>query len=129
MAKQTSKTKRARNNKITRVILPALYDTPGLSIPEVIDPATGKSVEALYFYAAQAGGVEVKNKKTGEVKFHAFPEGKLIEQYDEPVRTGKPGRPARRWKLTKNTRDRIRRQRAREAKANELVATPEPALV
>jgi predicted ArsR family transcriptional regulator len=36
---------------------------------------------------------------------------------DEPVRTGLRGRPAKRWKLTKNTRDKVRRQRAKAEKA------------
>src|SRR5688500_17717235 len=93
-ATATPKSKsRARDNKITRLIIPALYDTPGLSIKEIVDPSTGKPVEALYFYDALRAG--------------------QIEQYDEPVRTGLRGRPAKRWKLTKNQRDRTRRARKR----------------
>jgi hypothetical protein len=88
---------KARTNKITRLIVPALYDTPGLTINEVIDPNTGKPVEALYFYDAETAGV--------------------IEKLNEPVRSGKRGRPANRWKLTKGTRDKVRKQRQRAAKA------------
>jgi hypothetical protein len=87
---------KTRDNKVTRLIIPALYDTPGLTINEVVDSRTGKPVEALYFYDALKAGV--------------------IEQMDEPVRTGKRGRPARRWKLTKATRDRVRKQRQRAEK-------------
>lgn len=103
--------RKTRDNKITRVIVPALYDTPGMTINEVVDERTGKPVEALYFYDALRAGV--------------------IEQQSEPVRTGKRGRPAKRWKLTKATRDRVRKQRQREAakQAEAKVApTPEPAL-
>ena len=107
MATATKSKPKARDNKITRLIVPALYDTPGLTINEVVDPATGKPVEALYFYDALKANV--------------------IEQMDEPVRTGKRGRPAKRWKLTKATRDRVRKQRQRQAKVNEPVATPENA--
>jgi translation elongation factor P/translation initiation factor 5A len=92
---------KARDNKITRVILPALYNTPGLTINAVLD-------------------------KDGQ------PVKPLIEQMDEPVRTGKRGRPAKRWKLTKATRDKMRKQekRAQEKVAEATVeATPEPALV
>jgi hypothetical protein len=85
------------DNKITRLIIPALFETPGLSIKEIQDPRTGKAVEALYFYDAERAG--------------------QIEKYDEPVRTGKRGRPAKRWKLTKNQRDRTRRAIAKAAKA------------
>jgi hypothetical protein len=88
---------KTRDNKITRLILPALFDAPGSTIKDVIDPRTGKAVEALYFYDAQRAG--------------------QIEQYDEPVRSGKRGRPAKRWKLTKNTRDKVRRARAKAEKA------------
>jgi hypothetical protein len=88
---------KTRDNKITRLILPALFDTPGLSIKEIQDPRTGKPVEALYFYDAERAG--------------------QIEKMDEPVRTGLRGRPAKRWKLTKNTRDKVRRQRAKAEKA------------
>lgn len=94
---------KARDNKITRLILPALYDTPGLSIKEITDPRTNKPVEALYFYDAAS-----PEKNDGRA---------LIEQMNEDVRTGLRGRPAKRWKLTKNTRDRIRRQRQRAEKA------------
>lgn len=88
---------RKSNSKIERLIVPALYETPGLTINEIVDPNTGKPVEALYFYEALAQGV--------------------IVQQAEPVRTGKRGRPAKRWNLAKGTRDRIRRQRKREASA------------
>lgn len=95
-APKSSKPKTA-DNKITRLIVPALYDTPGLTINDIVDPNTGKPVEALYFYDALKAGV--------------------IEQLSEPVRTGKRGRPAKQWKLTKVTRDRVRKQRKR-AEAN-----------
>lgn len=107
---------KTRDNKITRLIIPALYDTPGLTINEIKDPTTGKPVEALYFYMALDGGHKVKNKKTGEERFVALPGGQVIEQMPEPVRTGLRGRPAKRWKLTKATRDRVRKQRQRAAK-------------
>lgn len=86
---------KTRDNKVTRLIVPALYDTPGLTINEIVDPKTNKPVEALYFYDALRAG--------------------LIEQQSDPVRTGRRGRPAKRWKLTKGTRDRVRKQRQREA--------------
>jgi hypothetical protein len=114
-------TRKPRNNKITRVILPALFETPGLTINEIVDPRTGKPVEALYFYAAAA----VEDKDGNPLK-------PVIEQTGEDVRTGKQGRPAKRWKLTKSTRDRMVKQAKREAaKAAEasVEATPEPALV
>ena len=95
-------TRKTRDNKITRIILPALYETPGLTINEIVDPSTGKPVEALYFYDAAKGEGTLEN-----------PVNPLIEQMAEPVRTGKRGRPAKRWKLTKGTRDRIRKQRKR----------------
>lgn len=96
-------TRKTRNNKITRLIVPALYDTPGLTINEVVDPRTNKPVEALYFYDALEAGI--------------------IEQMPEPVRTGNRGRPAKRWKLTKATRDRVRKQRKRdEAKVQPVAA-------
>lgn len=89
---------KTRDNKITRLIIPALYETPGLSIKEIVDPSTNKPVEALYFYDALRAG--------------------QIEQYDEPVRTGLRGRPAKRWKLTKNQRDRTRRAMKRAQAAS-----------
>jgi hypothetical protein len=100
---------KARDNKITRVILPALYNTPGLTINEIVDPERGKPVEALYFYQARGvdkDGNAVLDKDGQPVK-------PLIEQMDEPVRTGKRGRPAKRWKLTKATRDKMRKQEKR----------------
>lgn len=109
----TATKSKQRDNKITRVILPALYDRPNTPIKEIVDPRTGKPVEALYFYDAAN-----PEKNGGRA---------LIEQSNEDVRTGKQGRPAKRWKLTKATRDRIRRQRQREA-AKSVEATPEPAL-
>lgn len=87
--------KKTADNKITRLIVPVLYDKPGSTINDVIDPKTGKPVEALYFYDALKAGV--------------------IEQLSEVVKTGKRGRPAKQWKLTKATRDRVRKQRKREA--------------
>jgi hypothetical protein len=105
----TATPKKVRDNKITRLIVPALYDTPGLTINEVVDPNTGKPVEALYFY--DAANPEKNDGKP------------LIEQYADPVRTGKRGRPAKRWKLTKATRDRVRKQRQRDAKSEQ--PTPE----
>lgn len=110
-------TAKKRNNKTTRLILPALYDagSAGLTINEVVDPRTGNPVEALYFYDAAN-----PEKNDGKA---------LIEQTSEPVRTGERGRPARRWKLTKSTRDRITKQRKRAQQSAEPVATPEPALV
>lgn len=95
MATATPTKPRIRDNKITRVIVPALYDTPGLTINEIVDERTGNPVEALYFYDALRAGT--------------------IVQMDEPIRTGKRGRPAKRWKLSKSTRDRVRKQRQREA--------------
>lgn len=112
MAIDTDKPKaRKRDNKITRLILPALYETPGLTINEIVDPATGKPVEALYFY--DAANAEKQGGKA------------LIEVMPEPVRTGNRGRPANRWKLTKSARDRIRKQRQRDAAPVE--PTPEVA--
>lgn len=108
MATASKPKSKVRDNKITNLIIPALYETPGLSINEIVDPKTSKPVEALYFYDALRAGV--------------------IEQYAEPVRTGKRGRPAKRWKLTKATRDRVRRQRQREA-AKSVEPTTENALV
>jgi hypothetical protein len=103
MATATPAKSKTRDNKITRLILPALYDagSAGLTINEVVDPRTGKPVEALYFYDAAN-----PEKNDGKA---------LIEQTTEPVRTGLRGRPARRWKLTKSTRDRITKQRKRAA--------------
>ncbi len=99
----TKTTTRKRDNKITRVIVPALYaNKAGLPINDVIDPNTGKPVEALYFYDAEKAGV--------------------IEKTNEPIRTGKRGRPAKVWKLTKATRDKLRKQEKRaEAKAAKAV--------
>jgi len=118
MATATLSKPKTRDNKITRVIIPALYDTPGLTINEIVDPRTNKPVEALYFY--QARGLDKDGKpvldKDGE------PVTPLIEQMSEPVRTGKRGRPAKRWKLTKSTRDKVRKQRQRAAKADAQVA-------
>ena len=110
--KPTTKPKQ-RNNKITRIILPALLDTPGLTINEIVDPRTGKPVEALYFYEAR--GLD----KDGNPRLDkdGNPVKPLIEQMDEPVRTGERGRPAKRWRLTKATRDRLNRQRKRQAVA------------
>jgi hypothetical protein len=102
-------TRKARDNKVTRVILPALYNTPGLTINEIVDPRTGKPVEALYFYQARGvdkDGNAVLDKDGQPVK-------PLIEQMDDVVRTGKPGRPAKRWKLTKATRDKMRKAEKR----------------
>lgn len=112
---------KARDNKITRVILPALYENPGLTINDIVDPRTGKPVEALYFYDALKGTGTLEN-----------PVGGVIEQMDEPVRTGKQGRPAKRYKLTKAQRDKMRRaQKRAQAKTAEAAVepTPEPALV
>lgn len=106
MATATPAKPKTRDNKITRLIIPALYDTPGLTINEIVDPRTGKPVEALYFYDA----AKVEDAQGNPVK-------PLIEQMTEPVRTGKRGRPAKRWKLTKATRDRVRKQRQRQADA------------
>lgn len=125
MPAKTSAKPKTRDNKITRLIIPALYDTPGLTINEIVDPKTGKPVEALYFYSARGldkDGEPVLDKNGEPIK-------PLIEQMDEPVRTGKRGRPAKRWKLTKATRDRVRKQRQREAEKNAPVATPEAAAV
>ena len=106
----TATKSRTRDNKITRVIIPALYETPGLTINEIVDDRTGKPVEALYFYAA------ADSEQNG---------GKaIIEKMPEPVRTGRRGRPANRWKLTKAVRDAERKRRQRAAKAAEK--TPEP---
>lgn len=90
-----------RTNKVTRVIVPYLYENPGAQINDVIDPDTGKPVEALYFYQ----GLRQK----------------LIVQQPDDVKSGLRGRPAKRWKLAKGERDRITKQRKREA-ARELVA-------
>lgn len=114
MATATDKPKvRTRDNKITRLILPALYETPGLTINEIVDPATSKPVEALYFYDA-ANPVKCPNGKA------------LIEVMPERVRTGNRGRPANRWKLTKSARDRIRKQRQRDAETVEPTVEPTP---
>lgn len=104
---------RKRDNKFTRLILPALYETPGLTINEIVDPRTGKPVEALYFYDA------ANPEKNG---------GKaLIEVTGEPVKTGLRGRPANRWKLTKSVRDAERKRRQREAARNAPQPTAENA--
>lgn len=113
MATATVSKPKVRDNKINRLIIPALYDTPGLTINEVIDPNTGKPVEALYFY--QALGFDKDGKPVLDKDGNPVPT--LIEQMDEPVRTGRRGRPAKRWKLTKATRDKVRRQRQRAAKS------------
>jgi hypothetical protein len=105
----TPRKSKPRDNKITRLIVPALYDTPGLTIKEIVDPKTGKPVEALYFYDALKAGV--------------------VEQMDEPVRTGLKGRPAKKWKLTKGTRDKVRKARQRAAEKTAPKATPENAPV
>lgn len=91
--------KRERKSKIERVILPALLDAgaKGLTIKEMVDPVTNKPVEALYIYQAARGEGESLDT----------PVKPLIEALPEPVRTGSRGRPARRWKLTKATRDRL----------------------
>lgn len=95
MATATKSKPKVRDNKITRLIIPALFETPGLTINEIVDPNTGKPVEALYFYEGIKQG--------------------LIEQQAEPVRSGKRGRPAKRWKLTKSTRDKVRKAQKRAA--------------
>lgn len=120
--------RKQRDNKTTRLILPALFETPGLTINEIVDPKTGRPVEALYFYEARG----INQDGTPKLDKDDNPVKPLIEQMDEPVRTGKKGRPAKRWKLTKSTRDRMLKQRKRaEAQAREasVEATPEPALV
>jgi hypothetical protein len=112
MATATKSRPKVRDNKITRLIIPALYDTPGLTINEVIDPNTGNPVEALYFYEARGfdkDGNPHLDKDGQPVK-------PLIEVMPEPVRTGKRGRPANRWKLTKSVRDSERKRRQRAAK-------------
>lgn len=93
---------KVRNRKVERFVLDHLFDNPGSPIKSIVDPQTGKPVEALYIYDAQTEG--------------------LIVALDEPVRTGRRGRPAKQWKLSKATRDRIRRQRQRGAKVQ---AVPE----
>lgn len=98
-----------RKNKVTRLIVPFLYENPGATINDVIDPDTGSPVEALYFY-------------------QGLRQNLIVQQRDD-VKSGERGRPAKRWNLSKGERDRIRKQRNRAAKANEPVATPEPALV
>jgi hypothetical protein len=112
MATATASKPKVRDNKITRLIIPALYDTPGLTINEVIDPKTESPVEALYFYEAR--GID----KDGNPKLDSQgnPVKPLIEQMNDDVRTGRRGRPAKRWKLTKATRDQVRRARQRAAK-------------
>ena len=87
---------RKPDNKIHRYILPALYEAPGTPAKQIVDPRTGKAVEALYFYEAERQG--------------------LIEKRGDDVKTGQRGRPARRWYLTKATRDRLRKQAKRTAK-------------
>lgn len=102
---------RERKSKIERVILPALLaaGSEGLTIREMIDPKTGKQVEALYIY--QAFGFDKDGQPLTDPQGN--PIKPLIEPLPEPVRTGKRGRPARRWKLNKATRDRLNRQRKR----------------
>ena len=109
MATATKPKQRKRDNKITRLIVPALYDAPGTPIKQIVDPNTNKPVEALYFY-------------------EALRKGTLVQMEDD-VRTGLRGRPAKRWKLSKSARDAERKRRQRAAKQQEPVATPEPALV
>lgn len=87
---------RKPDNKITRLIIPALYEAPGTPAKEIIDPRTKKPVEALYFYEAERAGI--------------------IEKRGDDVKTGQRGRPARRWYLTRSQRDKTRKQRARAAK-------------
>lgn len=111
MATATKPRSKTRDNKFTRLILPALYETPGLTINEIVDPTTGKPVEALYFY--QASGF---TKKGPILDSEGNPVKPLIEVMPEPVRTGKQGRPANRWKLTKSVRDAERKRRQRVAK-------------
>lgn len=103
-ATPTRKTRKA-DNKITRLIIPALYETPGLTIKEIVDPRTNKPVEALYFYEAARGEGTLDE-----------PIKPLIERRED-VRTGERGRPAKRWYLTKAVRDAERKRRQRAAKA------------
>lgn len=83
MAVKTT-TKKARNSKIENVVLPSLYDTPGQTIKEL-------DVQAIYVYTALDEG--------------------LVTRTNEPVRSGKRGRPANRFKLTDKARKRVARQR------------------
>ncbi len=117
MAQQTRKNNRRRNTKLENFILPTLLqaDRP-MSLKE-IEQATGTKIQPLYVFNVLEGAEKGKTK-AGETA--------LLRRDAEPVRSGKQGRPANRYRLTDAGRKRARRlaEQAQKAQAPAPVEIP-----
>lgn len=96
MPATTPKRNQKRNSQIEKHVLPFLFDNPGATIAEV-------GVHPQYIYTAVADG--------------------LVKDASDDVKSGRRGRPAKRYKLTDKARKQVKRDRA---KAEQVEAPAEP---